>query len=102
MRTPTEKQYARLRAIAGGAAGLSWTKRMAGPFLNHGWVTADWDGSYYQWARITPDGLRALALAVERYGLPKLGPKAVTHTRVCASCGDNRFRFEEEEIEVPV
>ena len=72
MRTPTENQYRRLRVLASGGAGLIWTKREAAPLLKHGWVTAEWEPPYFQWVRITPDGLRALALAVERYGLPEI------------------------------
>ena len=73
---PTAKQYRSLRILGSGAAGLSWRKRDTEPLIRWGWVTAKLDGPYYQWVRITPDGLRALALAVEKYGLPDLGSKA--------------------------
>lgn len=76
MRTPTEKQYAKLRVLASGSAGLSWLRRDVNPLLFHGWVTAELHDTFYQWVRITPDGLRALALAVERYGLPEMASTA--------------------------
>lgn len=54
------------------------------PLLNHGWVEAVWDSlagygyaydpsagnRYLPPLRITPDGLRALADAIEKYGQP--------------------------------
>jgi hypothetical protein len=73
-RVPTEKQYRTLRVLGSGSAGLSFRKRQTEQLLRHGWVTAEWVPPYYQWVRITPDGLRALAGAVERYGLPELRP----------------------------
>ena len=94
MRAPTELQYQSLRALGSGSAGLSWTKRETEPFLRHGWVTADWREPYYQWVRITPDGLRALAVAVEKYGLPSMSPKQPTSRRVCADCGSRSYRYE--------
>ena len=74
MRTPGERQYRQLLILGSGSAGLSWTRRETKPLLKHGWVTAEdpGDGGYFQWVRITPDGLRALALAVEKYGLPDI------------------------------
>lgn len=77
-RCPTEKQYRKLRILGSGAAWVVGTKGDVEPLLRHGWVTADPPTDarrYYAWIRITPDGLRALAEAVERYGLPELeGP----------------------------
>ncbi|MBA3565227.1 MAG: hypothetical protein H0W31_00040 [Actinobacteria bacterium] len=67
--------------------------------LRHGWVTAEWKPPYYQWVRITADGLRALAFAVEKYGLPDLGPQPQTHQRVCSGCGSTRYRLERIAIE---
>ena len=109
MRTPTPRQFDRLRPLSLTNACLSWSKRDAEPLLKHGWITADYDGAYYQWVRITPDGLRALALAVERYGMPEmlLGSRSV---RVCVECErdweakcrhcDSRLsRFKVEEVE---
>jgi hypothetical protein len=98
-RVPTAKQYRHLRILAAGAAGLSWTKRDTRPLLRHGWVTAEERGTYFQWVRITPDGLRALADAVERYGLPDLDPKPVTTRRVCSDCGGTSYRFETVDAE---
>ena len=68
---PTRKQYATLRVLGSGHAGLSMRKRQTEALLKHGWVTASWDPPYYQWVVLTPDGLRALADAVERYGWPR-------------------------------
>ncbi len=72
---PTQKQYDVLRNLGGGAAGLSRKKRETEVLLRRGWVTAEWHAPYYQWVRITPDGLRSLALGVEKFGLPEIGPK---------------------------
>lgn len=95
MRTPTPKQYRSLRMLAGGGAGLSWTKRDTDSLLSHGWVTATWDKPYYQLVRITPAGLRALADAVRTHGLPDLGPAPITRRRVCTDCGSTRHHIEE-------
>jgi hypothetical protein len=92
-RVPTERQYGTLLNLASGSAGLAWGKRTTQPLLRRGWVTAEFDEPYYSWVRITPDGLRALAAAVERYGLPDLGPKPQVERRVCAECGSSRWRF---------
>jgi hypothetical protein len=108
MKTPTENQYRILRILGGGAAGLSFTKRQTDPFLKRGWVMAEWAPPYYQFVRITPDGLRALALAVERYGLPDLGPSPSREWKVCSECarkwnpkcrcGSRTYRYEEREV----
>jgi len=94
VRTPTPKQHNSLRILAGGGAGLSWTKRDTDSLLRHGWVTATWDKPYYQLVRITPAGLRALAIAVETHGLPDLGPAPIVRRRVCTDCGSTRHRIE--------
>ncbi len=97
MRTPTRNQHAKLTVLASGAAGLSWKPRDVDPLLRWGWVTAERDDRYYQWVRITPDGLRALALAVERFGLPDFKrAEARTTRRVCADCGSRTYRFESQ------
>ncbi len=98
-RAPTEKQYGRLLNLGSGNAGLSWKKRDVEPLLRRGWVTAEWREPYYQMVRITPDGLRALAVAVETYGLPDIGPRPTTVRRLCADCGSGRYRFEEVEVD---
>lgn len=98
-RIPTEKQYDYLRALGSGSAIIVDGKRQTEMYLRRGWVTAEFsddaDRQYpYSWIRITPAGLRALAAAVEKYGLPELGPKPQTERRVCADCGSTRYRFE--------
>ncbi len=78
MSVPGQKQYGILRCLGNGCAMVIGYKREIDPLLRRGWVTAepkqDAKRSYYAWIRITPDGLRALALAVEKYGLPDLHP----------------------------
>jgi hypothetical protein len=94
-RVPTEQQYARIRALGSGAAGLSWTTTAIRPFLKPGWVTAERDGNYWHFVRLTPSGLHALAAAVERYGWPEFKPaEARVERRICADCGSPRYRFE--------
>jgi hypothetical protein len=70
MRVPTVKQCRYLLPLCSGGAGLSRRKRDVDPLLRWGWVTAEWIAPYYQWVRVTPDGLRAVADGVERYGRP--------------------------------
>lgn len=106
MNGPTLKQYDVLRILGSGSAGLSFNKRTCEPLLRRGWVTARWDPPYYQFVRITPDGLRALALGVERFGLPSLKPE--TRAKVCSDCGrdwrprcrcgSRTYRFETREV----
>lgn len=98
-RTPTEKQYRLLQPLGSGSAGLSRRKSDTDPLIRHGWVTAEWKPPFYQWVRITPDGLRALALAVEKFGLPDLSPKDPVRRRVCADCGSGSYRFEDVPAE---
>lgn len=96
-RIPTEKQYRYLRTLGASSAIIIGQKRETEMYLRRGWVTAEYreEKQYpYAWIRITPDGLRALALAVEKYGLPDLGPQPQTERRVCADCGSSRYRFE--------
>ena len=110
-RVPTENQYRTLRGLASGAAGLSWGKRHTEVFLRRGWVTAKWDPPFYQWVRITGDGVRALADAVDRYGLPEIGPRPTVEMRVCSSCleeweprcrcGGPGFHYRHVEVDVP-
>lgn len=69
-RVPTERQYRLLRALGNGCALVVGTRREVGPLHRRGWVTAEDRGDHYAWVRITADGLRALASAVEKYGLP--------------------------------
>lgn len=76
MTTPTEKQYRLLLCLGNGCALVIGRRRETTPLLRRGWVTADDRGDHFAWVRITPEGLRALALAVEKYGLPAMGPSA--------------------------
>ena len=101
-RVPTEKQYATLRALGSGSAGLSWGKRHAEQFLRRGWVTAEWSPPFYQWVRITPAGIRALAAAVEKYGLPELGPKPQKWERYCGKCGSTRIYSRMVDVTEPL
>ena len=98
---PTEKQYRYLRTLGGGSAIIIGQKRETEMYLRRGWVTAEYreDAKQYPyaWIRITPEGLRALALAVEEYGLPDLGPQPMTERRVCSDCGSTRYRIEHVE-----
>lgn len=108
MRCPTERQFKMLLALGSGSAGLSRTKRDTDPLLRRGWVTADWKPPYYQWVRITAAGLHALALAVERYGLPEMVGGSY-HAHVCVECGrdwqprckcgSRQSRYESREVE---
>lgn len=100
MSVPTEKQYDLLRALGSGSAGLSMRKRTVEPMLRRGWVTAELVGTLYQWVRITPDGLRALALGVEKFGLPDLGPKPQTRQTYCGDCGSTRIWNRSIDVEV--
>ena len=100
---PTEKQYEYLIRLASGSALVVGKRRETEMYLRRGWVTAEEprEGrSYYTWIRISADGLRAIALAVEKYGLPDLGPKPLTERRVCGDCGSTRFRIETVEVAV--
>lgn len=84
-RVPTEKQMAKLAALPVGTAVVNPRRHDWRPLLNHGWVEAAsddgwtnhslaYDGldQYLPALRITADGLRALAAAVERHGQPSL------------------------------
>lgn len=102
--TPTEKQYGLLKVLGGGAALVVGTRRQVEPLHRRGWVAGEAPTAskrYWTFVRITPDGLRALARAVEKYGLPDLGPKATTQRIVCAKCGGTRHHYEHVEIDVP-
>jgi len=91
---PTVKQYALLRILPPGVAGLSWSRRDTDPLLRRNWVTAEWRPPFYQWVRITPDGLRALATALYQHGLPDPAGQPQGTQRVCAGCGGSRWRYE--------
>lgn len=76
MRIPTEKQY-RLLSVLGGVGTWVVAPRRGewGPLLRRGWVQPiredDQDKRFLPPLQITPEGLRALADAAERYGLPE-------------------------------
>lgn len=100
-KVPTEKQYRMLRGLGSGSAGLSWGRRDTEQLLRRGWVTAELHDSYYQWVRITPDGLRALALAVEKYGLPDLGPQPKKGEHYCGKCDSTRIYWRLVDVDIP-
>lgn len=77
-RVPTEKQYRYLLRLGNGCALVVGRRRETTMYLRRGWVTAEDHSDHFAWVRITPDGLRALALAVETFGLPAMTPKAAT------------------------
>lgn len=104
-RLPTEKQYAYLRALGGGSAIIVGQKRETEMYLRRGWVTAEWrdEKQYpYAWIRITPDGLRALAAAVEAYGLPEIGPKPQKWESYCGDCNSKRVYQRIVDVDIPV
>lgn len=75
-RNPTVRQAARLRLLGSGAIAVTPSRSDWMPLLRHGWVErADPDltprGGLLPPLRITPDGLRALAAALERDGHPE-------------------------------
>ena len=77
--TPTERQHRKLIALGSGGALVIGTRREIDPLHRRGWVTGKLDETCrtyaWAWVRITPDGLRALARSVERYGLPEIPAK---------------------------
>lgn len=82
MRVPTIKQAARLRVLGSGLIVVTPRRSDWGPLLRHGWVERAHpglspSGGFLPPLRITPDGHRALAAALERDGHPAWpkGPK---------------------------
>lgn len=84
MRVPTPKQMACLAALPLGTAVINPRRCDWRPLLNHGWVEPlsereaanhgyayDGTNSNLTPLRITPDGLRALADAIEKHGQPE-------------------------------
>lgn len=84
-RVPTPKQMARLAALPVGTAVINPRRHDWRPLLNHGWVEAAFrdawanhslayepGGQYLPALRITSDGLRALADAVDKHGQPEM------------------------------
>jgi hypothetical protein len=77
-RCPTDRQSATLRLLAAGSAGTSWEKT-TDPLLEHGRLTAEpgEHDSFFEWVRITRDGLRTAASGVERSGPSEIKREAV-------------------------
>lgn len=106
-RVPTERQYGLLLLLGSGSVLLSGTKGKVGPLLRNGWVTTSGNG--YSCARITADGLRALAAAVEKYGLPEMTKGNATR-QVCSECerewrpscrcGSRLWRYDVREVDL--
>lgn len=74
----TKRQYSFLLALGSGAMLVSGgKKRDWDSMLNRGLVTGELgaQGCYVNGVRITAAGLRALADAVDRYGLPEFRSK---------------------------
>lgn len=85
MRTPTPKQMALLAEIPVGTAVINPRRNQWRRLLNHGWVEAVWPkawqntglayggagDSFLPSLRITADGLRALAAAIDKHGQPE-------------------------------
>lgn len=84
MRTPTPKQFRQLKTLSGHIV-LTPGFREWQPLINHGWVEAAWgyelkvkqDGRYKSWPplRMSADGFRALAAAIDKYGWPTEVPE---------------------------
>ncbi len=85
MRVPTAKQAALLAGLPVGVAVMNPRRHDWRPLLNHGWVEPlseseqvnhgySYDGTNFYLApmRITADGLRALADAIDRDGQPEI------------------------------
>ena len=76
-RVPTVQQGGRLMALSSGNIALAPGRGDWGPLLRRGWVETidedDKDKRYLPPVRITPDGLRALAAAMEKH--PELTPE---------------------------
>jgi hypothetical protein len=98
-----------LLPLGNGDAGVARLQSDVRPLLRRGWVSVEDSGSshYHGFVRITPDGLRALALGMEKFGLPELESpmierrvcadcENVWHGR-CAHCGGSRWRDQREE-----
>jgi hypothetical protein len=67
----TENQFRRLLILGrGGILVSGGTKRDWKPLYDRGLVQGELgsNGRYINWVQITPDGLRALADGLERYG----------------------------------
>jgi hypothetical protein len=85
MRVPTPKQMSKLAALPVGTAVVNPRRHDWRPLYNHGWVEAAFEGDwadhsfaydgleqYLPALRITADGLRALADALDKHGQPEM------------------------------
>lgn len=106
MRVPTENQHHLLRILASGAIALAPHRREWNPLLRRGWVEpiSEDDGSrFLPPLRITSAGLRALADAVDRYGMPEPGKRheqlneSPVVTRLKAELADVRGQLVQAE-----
>jgi len=84
VRVPTPKQMALLAELPVGTAVMNPRRHDFRPLFNHGWVEEVWEtlgeygtaynpsagNRYLPPLRITADGLRALADAIEKHGQP--------------------------------
>jgi hypothetical protein len=77
VKAPTVKQARHLRVLASGAIAIAPSRGDWAPLIRRGWVEPispdDRDKRFLPPVRITPDGLRALADAMEKY--PELTPE---------------------------
>lgn len=78
MKAPTTQQADKLRILASGAVAIAPGRRDWTPLLRRGWVERIGDDDttkrYLPPLRITADGLRALADALDRDGQPEWPP----------------------------
>lgn len=96
MRVPTARQMNHLAAVPAGTAVMNPRRHDWRPLLNHGWVEPVWTdvecsnhgynfdstNSYLPPLRITADGLRALADAIDKHGQPEaLEPQTLADAR---------------------
>ena len=104
-RVPTKNQMARLALLPVGPCVLHPRRNDWRPLLNHGWVEAVWpkewemvgsayDGlhQYLPSLRISSDGLRALADAVEKHGQPEIPARPRTQVEAQAHYAGARDR----------
>lgn len=71
MRPLTEQQFRRLAKLGNGAMLVSGNKRDWESLYKRGLIEGEIDARWLQGVTITPEGLRALADGLERYGWRK-------------------------------
>lgn len=73
-RMPTDKQHAKLCALGVNYIVLAPRRGEWGPLLRRGWVEPiredNPDKRYLPPLRLTPDGMRAIAAYIDKYGQP--------------------------------